>query len=43
MYGRRVKKEGAGNMNNLTFITNEGDQKLTSRFATLIKDTKNFD
>ena len=30
-------------MNNLTFITNEGDQKLTTRFATLIKDTKNFD
>ena len=43
MYGRRVKKEGARNMNNLTFITNEGEQKLTSRFATLIKDTKNFD
>ena len=30
-------------MTNLSFITNEGDQKLTSRFATLIKDTKNFD
>ena len=30
-------------MNNLSFITNEGDQTLTSRFATLIKDTKNFD
>ena len=43
MYGRRVKEEGARNMNNLTFITNEGEQKLTSRFATLIKDSKNFD
>ncbi|MFQ5620863.1 MAG: hypothetical protein ACE5FT_03395 [Candidatus Nanoarchaeia archaeon] len=30
-------------MNNLTFITNERDQKLSSRFATLVNDTKNFD
>ena len=28
---------------NLTFITNEGEENLLNRFSTLIKDTRFFD